>query len=719
MGLYLVYGNDYRIPASIIGESTNILGDMFVLDEDLQVFKLNGRADTNSDGNTIYWNKLDSYDEDTTQVAKDACGQFISVKENVNWVAMSNVISEVMRGAPLDHIDKQAEKLVATESTVSLRAATKLERLLESLKSNQVNSLITIPNFTTMEKYDYIVAFLFKILMVAVSIIIIIAIYRDATAGQLNFNTFLKTLWACVLVFASVASIPALFQFSYYGANKALLQSEAQSIVLYNTEKYESGVEVGVTETSTTTRSDDIMVQLDWIQIPWYEQLDALLFGNSSRAVDIVRREALLESDVAQQNDVTVYNDGIYMSTQDIFDSVGLDYTFTGSDAEARGLYMYNNKEEDGLTTTKTFSFYSPYYAFLTALTDNVNTYNTDNSTYKYTTKYMSGSRLKTVGLCEAYFKSAYFMEDSTDVLRLHEITEIPGQYQEYSDRLFTDEEIAKMQNCLWYTNPLDVDGTDKRVAMMNKYARDYIAQNKDLLNKISDETFIKSMALAMALEYNKVWGVSAANSYELFNLDSTEILRLSLADRETAMMASPMSYARYVHDYGGEAGVYAAALLSMVIWLGSFIKPACVMLAYFSVFLSLFVFKVCMHRKENSIQGYLITVTLLCGTNMLHALLLKLGLWLPSLGLGTLPCIIFMLLIQIAYMFVLGLVTSIALRDWQGLGEYKYKESLEALKSKVTGNTTSAVMSGRVKHHTNNWDYYNDLQQQHRRRNV
>ena len=41
-------------------------------------------------------------------------------------------------------------------------------------------------------------------------------------------------------------------------------------------------------------------------------------------------------------------------------------------------------------------------------------------------------------------------------------------------------------------------------------------------------ETFLKCMALYMSVKYNQVFGVDAANSLELYNLDSTDIIRLS-----------------------------------------------------------------------------------------------------------------------------------------------------------------------------------------------
>lgn len=714
MGLYAVYGGDYRLPKFSSETSATILSGSMILDDDLNVYTINKRSDTNSSGDTIQWNSLDSYSPEVTQVAKDACGEFISNKDNVNWVAMSNIISEVMRGAPIEYVNKQEEKLISQKSTVGLRAAAKLERLIESLKSSNMNSILAIPNFSTLEHYNIVVAFLFKMLLVASSVIIIIAIYRDGSSGQLNFNTFLKTLFAIVLTALSVATIPSVFQFTYYGANKFLLQKEARSIVLYSTEKYESGVEVEITSSEPPERSDEILVQLDWLDVPWYRHLDLLLMGSSTEAVKKARAEALLESDVADQPDVRVLNDGVYLSVQDIFDSVGMDYTFAKDEDSVRELYLYSDASD-----VKTLSFYTPYYVFLKALTYNVNSYNYTNNVYKYNTKYMSGSRLKTVGLSETYFKSNYFMEDSMDILHLYEITGVKSDYSEYDSRLFSEVDIARMKTSLWYTNPLDEEGTEKRVKLMNDYARDYIAENKDLLNKVSDETFIKSMALDMALHYNKLWGVSAANSYELFNLDSNELVRLSIAPRDKAMIASPMSFANYVNEFGGEAGVYAAALLTMVLWVGSFVKPACVVIAYLAVFLSLFVFKVCLHKKENTIQGYVITVALLCATNLLHAVMLKAGMLLPELGLPVLPCLLFLTFGQVVYLVFLVYVTGISLRDWKDLGEYTYKEKLHKIKSKFNPNQSADMLSGKLKHHTDNWQYYVDLQKQHRERNT
>ena len=68
--------------------------------------------------------------------------------------------------------------------------------------------------------------------------------------------------------------------------------------------------------------------------------------------------------------------------------------------------------------------------------------------------------------------------------------------------------------------------------------------------------------------------------------------------------------------------------------------------------------------------------------------------------------------------MLVLGYVTGVSLKDWQNLGATEYEREARIFKSKFGGGEKDHL-SGAVKHHENNWDYYNDLVEQHRSRNA
>lgn len=730
IGLYTCYGNNYYIPYTV---QTPQLTNTFEGDVDEKYWVVLNRSsvepveddagDTSISAPLLNYANLDEYNTDSQLIAVQNMSSFLGSNANINWWAYVGIISEVMRGAPIENIDIVKEDLTNKNlNAEGIVLAAKLESLEDSLEdSMQQNNLLVIPDFTRLDHIEYVLAFIIKTMAIITVAMVIVLVYRDGAAGTIGFGTLFRTLGAVFLTFTTITVIPAIFNFTYYGANKFLLQKEAERIAMFSTEKYESGLEVGVTDTSVPTNDNDLMVQLDWVDIPWYDHLQNMMFGQSIMGLKDIRDRAYMSSLVANQPDVYQYNDGVYMTVSDIFDSASIDYsyssmvyngaTLSGNEVQTdKNLYLRNNSD------TQTLSYYSPYYVFLKALVHNVNDYNAKNGTYKYTTKYMSGSRLKTVGLSTQYFKSPYFMEDCSDIFHLYNVFEEAPPVQEYDYDLFSAEDTAKMGESLWYTNYADEPKTYDRIQKMNEYARDFIADNGDLLDKISDETFIKVMALSCAMKFNQIYGVSEANCYEIYNIDSNDLLRLCVCKSDDAMLASPMSYSRYLYTYGGELAVYAGAALDMIMWIGSFIKPLCTILCFISIFMSIFVFKVLL-RRSGGLSGYFITAGLLSATNILHALILKFSTLLPDFHLPPAACVIIIALGQVAYMLLLANVTAIALRDWSDLGSAYYKSTSMWVKNTMRGDTVQAYNSN-VPQHEDNWQYYKDMQETYRQRN-
>ena len=711
-----------------------LLSSFFVLDEDADVWKTDGTGISVDDQQVDFAN-IRAYAKQTRDTIMKAFNAYLygdnititpdvifGRSTHVVWPLWVNIINEVMRGAPVEHIDKEKEGLntYSTIGTADIVAASKLERLIDSLKGTMSNTLLSIPDFSTMEHTEYLVAFLFKLMLVAITVVILYQIYIDAAAGRLGLKTILKSAWAVGLTYTCICIIPVLFQLTYYGANKMFLQKEATRICMYNLEKAQSGVEVGITETRIPDTHNKLMVQLDWVDVPWYLEIRELLFGESLKAVDVAREYAKRGSPLTLNPDVIFYNDGVYMDVEDIFDSVGMDYTFGENDASLNangqmtdGLYLYANNNYQSL------GFYSPYYAFLTALTANVNMYNMQHNCYMYTTKMQSGNRLKTVGLCSSYFQSEAFMYDDVDILHLYDLYDLPKADWYDNGVVFTIDDLMNMKKSAWYTDQLKEKDLRKRLDMVNMACRDFVASNRELLDKVTDETFIKVMSLYVAMQYNKIFGIQEASCLEIYNMDSNDLLRLSMSSADEAMLMSPLSYARYVLTSGGEAAVYAAAVLVMVMYLGSFIKPLCIIIAYVSVFLSVFVFHVVLRKKNNSLLGYCVTILLLGATNFLHAIVLKVSVYLPSIGLSTLGCLIAIIIFQVVYLMFLGYVTGHALRYWQDLGAAKYMQTAETVVNKVTGKRDMTKLNSNVPRYEDNWDYYNTLVRQHRERNT
>jgi hypothetical protein len=265
-----------------------------------------------------------------------------------------------------------------------------------------------------------------------------------------------------------------------------------------------------------------------------------------------------------------------------------------------------------------------------------------------------------------------------------------------------------------------------KRIEKMNSYAREFVADNKAMIGKVSDETLIKTMALAMSLKHNQLYGVTHSNALEIYNLSNDDLLRLSVADRNLVMRNSTLTYPLFVYNVGGTPAVYAAALLSMVLWISSWVKPIAVIVIFITVFVSIFIFKVCLRKESSSLYGYVVTILLTCLTNVCYSFLLKLSLYLPSLGLTPTVCIMLQILLQLFYMGLLWNVLGTAIRDWEDLGFGKYQKAFEKLETKTQNlfkhkEAKNPFYGGSDSISTPqaNWQFYDNLTGNRKRRRI
>ena len=251
-----------------------------------------------------------------------------------------------------------------------------------------------------------------------------------------------------------------------------------------------------------------------------------------------------------------------------------------------------------------------------------------------------------------------------------------------------------------------------KRIEKLNEYARRWVAEHKELLGKVTDETFLKCMALACAMEHNRLFNTLRADNLEIYELSNEDLMRLSIADRDTVMKSSTMSYARFVFTVGGTPAVYAAALLTLVNFLSSWVKPIATLLVFCITCISIFVFKLILRKNNNSIYGYICTILLMCSINVLGSVFLKLSMYIPNTGLSPTVCILVQIVIQCAYLFCLFWIIKTALKDWRNVGFERYNAGF----NKLTSHQQYSVEVDTPKQ-KNGWDYYNALVERQRRR--
>lgn len=701
-GLFSIYGNGYKIKADDEGSFSNVLDATFQVVDGYWMPK--SRILGNS--YVIDMSRLSTASKDTldvlyTQTYVDLHNSNETQNKYYSFKRYVNIILEVLRGAPIENIDKAKEGLDTSNriDKAGIVAAAKLEQLNDSLNIAGENTTISLPQISNISVFNVVSIIIFKAMMVTLVAVSIVTIYIDAVKSQMGLGTIAKIIGTGAIMMSVVLIVPALFDITYYQSNRALLQDEATYLSMLNLEKEESGVEIGMTEVREPHINTNLQIQLDDITVPWYIMFSNVMTADTGKTLDNIWQEhAQTQSFIFNNDDVVIKHNGVYMDVSQIYDStsIDIDTTMTSTTTKRNLVQTAKNK-------TSTFSYYSPYYAILDALIRNVNTYNAnpwdpnENVTnvqgwYSYTTKVQRGGRVKSMGLIAPYFKSERFMSD--------ENKDILGFYHMYSNLYQTDVQQdpaldglydSNLQNIRasnWYPTGIANQDVIKRIDWLTKQARDFVAKNENMLGKVSDETFLKAMALNLAIKHNQVFGNRYASSIDIANLSNDDLLRLSVAKKNDVMMTSTLTFPRFVYETGGTFAVVVAMILSVTMKVSSILKPAAVILTFALIFFSVFIIKICMRKKEATYLGYIVTILLLCLTNIAYSLMLKITLFLPTL-FPPAVCIIIQILLQVGYLFILGNVIYYAAKDWHDMAAFKYMQKVEALQMKIRDSFT------------------------------
>lgn len=701
-GLFSIYGNGYKIKADDEGSFSNVLDATFQVVDGYWMPK--SRILGNS--YVIDMSRLSTASKDTldvlyTQTYVDLHNSNETQNKYYSFKRYVNIVLEVLRGAPIENIDKVKEGLDTSNriDKAGIVAAAKLEQLNDSLNIAGENTTISLPQISNISVFNVVSIIIFKAMMVILVAVSIVTIYIDAVKSQMGLGTIAKIIGTGAIMMSVVLIVPALFDITYYQSNRALLQDEATYLSMLNLEKEESGVEIGMTEVREPHINTNLQIQLDDITVPWYIMFSNVMTADTGKTLDNIWQEhAQTQSFIFNNDDVVIKHNGVYMDVSQIYEStsIDIDTTMTSTTTKRNLVQTAKNK-------TSTFSYYSPYYAILDALIRNVNTYNAnpwepeENVTnvqgwYSYTTKVQRGGRVKSMGLIAPYFKSERFMSD--------ENKDILGFYHMYSNLYQTDVQQdpaldglydSNLQNIRasnWYPTGIANQDVIKRIDWLTKQARDFVAKNENMLGKVSDETFLKAMALNLAIKHNQVFGNRYASSIDIANLSNDDLLRLSVAKKNDVMMTSTLTFPRFVYETGGTFAVVVAMILSVTMKVSSILKPAAVILTFALIFFSVFIIKICMRKKEATYLGYIVTILLLCLTNIAYSLMLKITLFLPTL-FPPAVCIIIQILLQVGYLFILGNVIYYAAKDWHDMAAFKYMQKVEALQMKIRDSFT------------------------------
>lgn len=590
-----------------------------------------------------------------------------------------NMMLEVMRGAPIEHIDFEKEGLAGVRNLdkTAIYVTYRVEQLSDLFTSgSNGNSLVELPNIAYMSHIEYVVVFLFKALFSVGLFILMITIYVDGVAGVLGWKTIVKFILSILSVILGIIFVPSALNVSYYQTNKWLLQSEMTYMNMINTEKNALGKETGVVEVKKPESNTELFLKLDQVKIPWYVVAEDIFADNQFKRMSDVYNNAFQSSIYMAFDGVVQKGNGLYVSVDDLLDSSSIVFNNydTGS-ADTKG-YIFQVIEDN-----QEMSYILPYHFILDQLLYEIQMYNEPREGSSFVTKFKSNGSIMTYGLIEPYLLSNDFLGGSEDLLGLYSIYGVTPSSNTHVCVLDAVSDGSgsvvreQMQRTLWcQKDAYDEEELYKRLQELDYEARKFVINNRFLINKVSDETFVKCMALDLAIKHNDIFGVPAARSYEIMNVDTRDIMRMSLAPKSQVMKHASKSFANFVLSYGGFFAVCGVTMLIVMYWIVSLVKPLLMIVLLILLIVSYVYNKLIRRQNNKSFEGYIVSITLMCLVNILYAVSIKVSVWIPTLEVNALISILIQVVVQFLYVFVLLGIGYIVVKNAADVGFYTYK---------------------------------------------
>lgn len=656
----------------------------------------------------------------------------INDSPTVTELISSNIIYQVARGQAYHRINYEKEKLLNEKllDKGTIAQAVKFERLINSFKSTLQNSILTVPNLGYMEGIEYVIFFFYKIFIIVFIINLLAQIYLSAVKGKLSIFSVLKIGLSFVFLVIIVASLPFIFNYSYYAVNKKLLQDEALTVAALNEEKRNNGIELGIVNAVAPDLSTELYLKVTDVDVDIYNYLNEVIWSSEVNTMQQLYNKYMKFTPELNESDYVLKGKSAYYSVSDLFGSSEI-YTDTKT-----------NELKQVVTGNPAISFRMPYYAIVDYLLAQVNLYNQSISSYSYHIYSYGDGRLRSSGLISRYFYSNAFRLERNDVL--YHADKLPrnidsrllsmaifdrtGVFQFYdmtgwdSRSLFKEDAIERMRHSQWYADNITVEELLDCVDMLDKIAIDWVRNNEALVGRISDETFIKVLALKLSLEYNRLFNVPGPSAIEIHNLSTDDLIRLSIVPREVVFENSPYSYAKFILQEGGLIGVYLGAVLSLLLIAVSIIKPIATIIITISMILSLLVFRILLNRDIESVKGFVKFTVLLSLVNIAYSLMLKIGIILPGSVVINMR-LLGLIILNTGFFMAYTWLVVVLFFNWSDLGNGAFNNVVKkrTLKIREISGEFIPKRHNDVENESveNGWDVYRDLKESDKYRKL
>jgi len=619
------------------------------------------------------------YNISLTEYTSRSYQESFNVDESILRVnlMLNNIIFQCVRGQSIFNINYFEENLLGEKnySKSVLSQALKLENLLKSLQGVWQNTMLTIPNLAFMEGIEYVIFFVYKIILIVLILNFCFQVYLSAIKYKLNFITFLKILISSMLVISFTFLLPILFEYTYYNANKFMLQDESLTMALLNEEKKANNIELGIVNMYVPSIDTELLLEVSKVNLNWFKFVSDVVYSTEIKSLDQVYEAQIVNNLESSAGDYEAHGSSIYYPIDKLFKSseVYTDYT--------------THKLQQIVLENNPISFRLPYYAMLDYILYQINSYNSSINSYAYSKFNYDDGRFRSSGIIERYFKSAVFnltrsdalnhppdgvdldvlsqaVYDKTGIFQFYEITDWDNR------SIFKDYNVFK--NSAWYDDDIIEEEIVAKVNELDEIAIKWIRSNSSLIGRVSDENFLKAFALYMSLKYNDLFKVDGPKSLEIYNLSNDDLLRLSIANTQTVIEESPYSVAKFILNVSNVLGVYMGALLAITFFNISWIKPIATIVVFISLISAVFIQKLLLNKSNEVIFGFIKMTIIMILLNFVHAGLLKFSIFLPNTGLSPFMCIIFSSILHTFYISAIVALAVMSVKHWSDAGNSK-----------------------------------------------
>lgn len=631
-----------------------------------------------------------------------------------------NMVTEVMRGAPVEYIDYEKEGLEYSDgSSAGVVIAYALDKMMESVISKSkdyVNSLVTMPNLAIMPYLKYFVYFGIKITLALFVVIFLIRLFMNGVQNKFGFKAVMSYTFTVIIVASAIWVLPSSINWSYDQANSTLLSTEAADILLYATLRENEGQEIGITNVQEIDEDTELLMHVDTIPLNWMYILSKGILTNEYGSFTDLFDDMASETPYVGMPNVQIKGTKVYISASDILDSTRVSYN-RSSNYITNKMLIKQSEAGTGNNLYAVYSFNSPYYVILDQLIANINEYNDTHDVQTFQASVNSKGTVITYDVSAPYFMSDEFLVDGYDILGLTDALQLNYTLPKYT-YIFDQSNKAAMRQSAWFPDEnLSEETKQERVSEVYSYIRAFVTEHADVIRHMPDQEFIKIVAFAAAVKYNQVFHVPYANSIKLINVDNRDLIRFMTANFSKIYKNYSYTFGRSVYNTSGTVGVILAAVLCVIIMLTSVLKPILIAILFIIIIINIMFRQILLNKPNQGVEGYFIGCALFMIINFIYAGLLKFCFYISNTDATPIAAMLICIVVQILYL--LGLIALIytQVSDWKNSGFLKYATAFGgvvaafgASKFRYDPVRDNPYYYDRRRYNYNDYDEYDDL---------